>query len=345
MRRHRRTITTALAAAATALLLAGCGGEPAAGNHTSHEGMDMGGSSSPSGGAGHPAAPSCPPVPQLAAPPQRVVTMDGGAAAILTELGQSERIVGTAAPDFFAAFAGAERTELDSIPVLDPGQGNTESVVAAKPDLVVGSSSYSFGGFDGTPSVERLQQAGAASLVACDDAPSPVRDIDDTYTFIQQAATVFGAQSQGTRLVDRIRAQVAAAAPAPGTAPVRVLALSSAPQTGQPLMTQGGSGLANGIITLAGGQNIAADQDSDFASLSAEQVAALDPQAIVVITGFSPQSDAELTAAVRSSPALASTTAVRENRLVTVPQSITLSPSVLNGQAVATIAKGIHGTE
>lgn len=271
--------------------------------------------------------------------------MDGGAAAILTELGQRDRIVGTAAPDFFAAFAGAERTELDSIPVLDPGQGNTESVVAAKPDLVVGSSSYSFGGFDGTPSVERLQQAGAASLVACDDAPSPVQNIDATYTFIQQAATVFGAQAQGTQLVDRIKAQVAAAAPAPGTAPVRVLALSSAPQTGQPLMTQGGSGLANGIITLAGGQNIAADQDSDFASLSTEQVAALDPQAIVVITGFSPQSDAELTAAIRSSPALASTTAVRENRLVTVPQSITLSPSVLNGQAVATIAKGIHGTE
>lgn len=342
MRRHRRGITTALAVA-TALLLAGCGGgEPAAGDQAGHEGMDMGGSAA--GGAGHPAAPACPPVPQLAAPPQRVVTMDGGAAAILTELGQRERIVGTAAPDFFAAFTGAERTALDSIPVLDQGQGNTESVVAAKPDLVVGISSYSFGGFDGTPSVERLQQAGAAALVACDDAPSPVQNIDDTYEFVEQAATVFGVQAQGTQLVDRIKAQVAAAAPAAGTAPVRVLALSSAPQTGQPLMTQGGSGLANGIITLAGGQNIAADQDSDFASLSAEQVAALDPQAIVVVTGFSPQSDAELTEAVRSSPVLASTTAVRENRLVAVPQSITLSPSVLNGQAVATIAKGIHGT-
>ncbi|WP_075554259.1 ABC transporter substrate-binding protein [Pseudonocardia sp. Ae505_Ps2] len=343
MRRHRRTITTAVAAlAATVLLLAGCGsGAPAAG-HAGHEGGDGGGSSA--GGAGHPAAPACPPTPQLAAPPRRVVTMDGGAAAVLNELGQRERIVGTAAPDFFAAFTGTERTELDSIPVLDPGQGTTESVVAAKPDLVVGISSYSFGGFDGTPSVERLRQAGAASLVACEDAPSPVQDIDETYAFIQQVATVFGAQERGTQLVDRIRAQVAAAAPAPGTAPVRVLALSSAPQTAQPLMTQGGSGLANGIITLAGGQNIAADQDSDFASLSAEQVAALDPQAIVVITGFSPQSDAELTAAIRSSPALASTTAVRENRLVTVPQSITLSPSVLNGHAVATIAKGIHGT-
>lgn len=338
MRRQRQAITTALAAFVSAVLLAGCGGgEPTAGDRS---GMDMGGSGA--GGTGHPSAPPCPPVPQLGAPPKRVITMDGGAAAILTELGQRERIVGTAAPDFFAAFTGTERTELDSIPVLDRGQGNAESIIAAKPDLVVGISSYSFGGFDGTPSVQRLQQAGAASLVACDDAPSPVQNIDDTYTFIEQTATVFGAQEQGAQLVNRIKTQVSAATPAPGTAPVRVLALSSAPQTGQPLMTQGGSGLANGIITLAGGKNIAADQNSDFASLSTEQVAALDPQAIVVITGFSPQSDAELSAAIRSSPALASTTAVRENRLVTVPQSITLSPSVLNGQAVATIAKGIR---
>jgi iron complex transport system substrate-binding protein len=171
-----------------------------------------------------------------------------------------------------------------------------------------------------------------------------VQDIEYTYEFVRQAAAVFGAQQQGEQLVDQITAQVEAARPAAGSAPVRVLALSSAPQTGQPLRTQGGAGLANGIITLAGGENIAADQDSDFVSLSAEQVAALDPQAIVVITGFSPQSDAELAHAIRSSPVLASTAAVRENRLVAVPQSITLSPSVLNGQAVETIAKGIRGT-
>ncbi|ANY06955.1 ABC transporter substrate-binding protein [Pseudonocardia sp. HH130630-07] len=327
MRRHGRITVVAVAVLAV-LALTGCAGGGAGGDADD--------------GAGHAAAPACPPAPELAGPPQRVVTMDGGAAAVLERLGVGDRIVGTAAPDFLDAFTGPRRTALDRIPVLDPGQGNAEAVIAAEPDLVVGISAYSFGGFDGTPTVQRLRDAGAASLVACDDAPAPVTGIDDTYAFVERAARVFGVPERGAELVAEIRSAVEAAAPAPGTAPVRVLMLSSAPQPGQPLSTLGGGGLANGIVTLAGGTNIAQDTGADFAALSAEEVAARDPQAIVVITGFAPQGDAELLGAVRSSPVLAATTAVRENRIVAVPQSITLSPSVLNGQAVATVARGIH---
>jgi iron complex transport system substrate-binding protein len=86
------------------------------------------------------------------------------------------------------------------------------------------------------------------------------------------------------------------------------------------------------------------DSTGDFASLNAEEVVARDPQAILVITGFSPQSDPELTVAIRSSPVLAPTTAVRENRMMAVPQSILLSPSVLNGRAVAEIAGALQRT-
>ncbi|OLT16994.1 ABC transporter substrate-binding protein [Pseudonocardia sp. CNS-139] len=272
-----------------------------------------------------------------------MVTMDGGAAAILTRLGVGDRIVGTAAPDFFAAFTGEERAQLDRIPVIDPGQGNAEAVIAARPDMVVGISTYSFGGFDGTPTVDRLAQAGAAALVACEGAgPGPVTDLSATLGFVRETAGVLGVADRGEQLAQQIEAEIQAARPPAGTPPVRVLALSSAPAAGQPLMTQGGQSLANGIIALAGGENVAQDAAGDFASLNAEQVVARDPQAIVVVTGFSPQSDAELTEAIRASPVLAPTTAVRENRLVTVPQSILLSPSVLNGRAVAEIAGGLH---
>jgi iron complex transport system substrate-binding protein len=269
--------------------------------------------------------------------------MDGGAAAVLGRLGLGDRIVGTAAPDFFAAFTDEERDRLDRIPVLDPGQGNAEAVIAAKPDLVVGISSYSFGGFDGTPTVHRLAEAGAAALVACEGAgPGPVTDISGTLEFIRRTAGVFGVADRGEQLAQQIESEVQAARPPAGTTPLRVLALSSAPATGQPLSTQGGHSLANGIIALAGGENVAQDAAGDFTSLNAEEVVARDPQAIVVITGFSPQSDADLTEAIRSSPVLAPTTAVRENRLIAVPQSILLSPSVLNSRAVAEIADGLH---
>lgn len=52
--------------------------------------------------------------------------------------------------------------------------------------------------------------------------------------------------------------------------------------------------------------------------------------------------DEDLLAAVRASPVLAGTAAVRENRFVVVPQSILLSPSVLNGDAVAKIAQALR---
>ena len=292
---------------------------------------------------GHPTAPSCPAPPQISEPPQRVVTMDGGAAAILSRLGLAERIVGTAAPDFFAAFNGEEKERLSTIPVLDKRQGNAEAVIAAKPDLVVGLSTYSFGGFDGTPSVEALAKVGVKSLVPCESAGGgPVKDLSVTASFIKQVATAFGTKDAGTRLVAEIQASVDKAKRSAPAQPVKVLALSGAPAAGQPVITQGGGSLANGVITVAGGRNIAEDMPMGFASLSAEEIVKRDPQAIVVISGFTPGSDEDLLTSIRSSPVLAATTAVRENRLVVVPQSILLSPSVLNGDAVAKIAETLR---
>ncbi|RJQ67015.1 ABC transporter substrate-binding protein [Pseudonocardiaceae bacterium YIM PH 21723] len=267
-----------------------------------------------------------------------MVTMDGGAAAILVRLGLADRIVGTAAPDFFKAFTGDEAATLAKIPVLDPGQGNAEAVIAAQPDLVIGISRYSFGGFDGTPSVDQLAKAGAKALVAC-DAGGVVRDLSRTIGFIQQVAQALEVQQRGTELIAQLTASIDKAKDLP---PVRVLALSTPPGAGQPVRAQGGTGLANGVLTLAGGRNIAEDAGQDFASLSAEEVVKRDPQAIVVISGFARTNDEELLNAVRNSPVLAGTTAVREGRFVVVPQSILLSPSVLNGEAVATIAETIH---
>ncbi|MFF0146018.1 ABC transporter substrate-binding protein [Amycolatopsis sulphurea] len=291
---------------------------------------------------GHPQAPACPEPPQLSSPPRRVVTMDGGAAAILERLGVGDQIVGTAAPDFFKAFTGDEAAKLAKIKVIDPGQGNAEAVIAAKPDLVIGISSYSFGGFDGTPSVDQLAKAGAKSLVACDtNKGTAVKDLAATTTFVQQVAKVFGVEQRGAELVSQITAAVDKVKSTAGT-PVRVLALSTPPAAGQPVMAQGGTGLANGVITLAGGKNIAEDALQDFANLSAEEVVKRDPQAIVVVSGFAPGSDEDLLNSIRSSPVLAGTVAVRENRFAVVPQSILLSPSVLNGDAVAKIAEALH---
>lgn len=289
-----------------------------------------------------PAQEVCLPVPELDAPPERIVTMDGGAAAFLARLGAGDRIVGTAAPDFIADFTGPLRQQLDAIPVLDPRQGNAEVVVGADPDLVVGISALSFGGFDGTPTVERLARAGAAGFAACESVgDGPVGDIEATFVFVEQLAGLVGVPERGAELVAELRAELDAAQAAAPAEPVRVLALSGAPAAGQPVRTQGGDSFTNGVVTLAGGTNIAADQPGGFVGLSAEEAVLRDPEVIVVISGIGRASPEEVRAAVRSSPVLAPTSAVREDRLVVVPQTQVLSPSLLNAQAVGLIARAL----
>ncbi|PRX98054.1 ABC transporter substrate-binding protein [Allonocardiopsis opalescens] len=318
----------AAAGAAVLALLAGCGtgaADPAAAGGTAM--ADAG----------------CPPPPAMAEAPERVVTMDGGAAAILRELGLADRVVGTAAPDFFDAFDGEARAELAEIPVLDERQGNREAVVAAEPDLVMGISVYSFGAFDGTPTVQELNDAGIEALTSCPGSGT-VTGIGETETFIEHTAEVFGVPERGAELVERIRGQIADAAELhAGRRPVRVLVTSAPAEGGQGFYTLGANSLANGIVTLAGGENIAAGIDRDITEINAEAVAAADPEAVLVVSGFSPLDDAELVDSIRSSPMLAGTAAVRDDRFTLLPQSILLSPSVLNGEAVARLAEALHG--
>ncbi len=320
-----RTTTTRLAALLLGALVLAASGTP--------------GPAAPPAPGPAPAGTPCLPVPRLDAPPQRIVTMDGGAAAFLVRLGVGDRIVGTSAPDFIADFTGPERVALDAIPVLDPRQGNAEVVIGAEPDLVVGISALSFGGFDGTPTPERLARAGSAAFAACDNpGDGPVRDVEATFAFVEQLAGLVGVPERGAELVAQLRAELDAARAAAPAAPVRVLALSGAPDAGQPLRTQGGRSLVNGVVTLAGGANVAADQPGEFVSLSAEQAVLRDPQVIVVISGIGRSSPEEVREAIRSSPVLAPTSAVREDRLVVVPQSQVLSPSLLGARAVGAIA-------
>ncbi|SJN10400.1 ABC transporter (iron.B12.siderophore.hemin), periplasmic substrate-binding component [Leucobacter sp. 7(1)] len=268
--------------------------------------------------------------------------MDAGAAAFIAALGFSDRIVGTAAPDFVTDFEGDLRTQLDAVPVLDTGTGSAEAVIAAEPDLVTGISQYEFGGFDGTATVDQLRAAGSAALSACRTEQSgPVEDIDETYRYITALADAFDVPERGAALVARIREEVSTNTAQSVSEDVPVLTLSSVPDGGGGVSTAGGSSFANGIITLAHGTNIASDQLQDFASLSAEAVAAADPKVIVVISGFSAEDDVDLKASIVASPLLSSTTAVHSGNVVIVPQRLMLSPSLLNAQAVKVVADAV----
>lgn len=325
---------------AAALALAGCssGGEQP--TPSAAPGPSMGAAPGGSGMAMGP-APECPATANLPAPPKRVITMDAAAAAFLVQLGVGNRVIGTSGTDFKAEFTGDTRAALDAIPVMDERVANREAVIAAKPDLVTGISVYELGSFDGTATEQQLRDNGIAAVIACDITPSgETTGIDATYAYITELARVFQVPQRGEELIASLRQQIAAVTPA-AQRNVPVLTLTAPPSGGVGINTAGGSSLTNGVITLAGGRNIAAGALTDFATLSAEQVNAADPAVIVAVTGLGDETPEQLVTAIKASPLLANTRAVRDDRVVVVPQTILYAPSPLNPQAVQTIAAAV----
>lgn len=284
--------------------------------------------------------PSCPATAELAEPAERIVTSDAAAAAFLIELGAGDKIVGTAGPDFKNDFDGELRKQLDAIPVIDEGQGAAEAVIKQEPDLATSISAMSFGKFDGTPTPEQLAENDIAVIAACDGvSDKPTSDIESAYAYITSLGDALDAQDEAATLVAELRDGVSKAGA--DQTDKGVLLYSTMPGGPGGLMTNGGTSFANGIVTLAGGKNIAEGQMKRFASLSAEEVAESDPELIVVVTGFSPESDDAQIATVLEDPLVASTTAVKTKNVIAVPQRLLLSPSLKNAEAVEAIAQAL----
>jgi iron complex transport system substrate-binding protein len=242
---------------------------------------------------------------------ERVVTLGGSVTEIVFELGQGKRLV---ADDESSMYPDAAR-ELPrigyyrSVPV--------EGVVAMRPDLILASENA------GPPkALERLQGLGIP-LVSVSDKPS----IESLYARIKEIASELQVPEAGQRLADRVRADVAAAQAAPSTARRAVVLIN---RTG-PLLGAGGNTAANSVLAMAGLENALARQ-TGYKPVSAEGLAMLAPDLIIV-------SEASVAASgglekLKSNPAIASTPAAREGRIVAVNDLLILGIGPRVGQAI-----------
>lgn len=280
---------------------------------------------------------------QVGEPPRRVVTVDGGAAGFLLRLGLVDRVVGTGGTDFFDAYPAADRERLGRLPVLGRIP-NREQVAAARPDLVLGTSAMVLGGFSGTPTPDDVRRAGAVPFTACSSRDGAVTDLTATHRFVEDLGAIFRVRERAAALANELRSRERAVVERYADAPrVRVLALSAAPAPGQPIGTRGGGGIANGLIELAGGTNVAGDVPRDLVQVNGEEVIERDPEAIVVLTGFSARTPEQVEADIGADPILGQTTAVREQRFVRVPFTAAVTPSPLNVDVLRALAEGLHG--
>lgn len=260
------------------------------------------------------------------APPTRVAALIGSFADIWCLAGGKDTLVATA-NDAWTSFdldLGSDVADLGA--VKEP---NLEVLLAARPDLVIGS-------------VSTAADLELEPTLAQADIPVAYFDVDgfDDYLRMLEICTrLTGCPENYTLYGENVAAQVEGAiARQDGSAP-RVLCMRA---TGSSCKVKGSEGTVLGeMLAALGCVNIADSDASLLEELSLEAIIAADPDYIfVALQGSDPtKAMATLESTLLSNPAWGELTAVKEGRFHTMEQALyNLKPNARWGEAYEKLA-------
>lgn len=184
---------------------------------------------------------------------------------------------------------------------------NVEKIVSLEPDLVLA-------GLLNGEVVQKLRDLGLTVLV------SEGESLEDTYASIELVGQATNRQAEAEQVVQEMREGVQRVEDAltdlPESERVNVWL-----EVDPDLFTPGSGTLMDELITLAGGQNIAAQELEGWGQLSEESVVSLNPDVIVGV-----YDEAQFEQAVADRKSWAETNAVRDGRVYAVDENILSRP-------------------
>jgi iron complex transport system substrate-binding protein len=202
----------------------------------------------------------------LNAIPQRIVSLAPSTTEIAFALGIGNRII---AADTFSDYPA----EAKNLPKIKTYPLSFEQVVSLQPDLVLAA------GIQSQDDIKKLSDLKLNVLVV----GSSKATFDGVMADIQLVGKATGTDAQAQSIVDgmkqkidRIKAIVATATSKP-----RVYWELDATDPTKPY-TPGPGSFVDDIITLAGGQNVAANAKSPYAQINAEEIIAANPDVIIL---------------------------------------------------------------
>ncbi len=278
------------------------------------------------------------------APPERIVSMHPSLTDLLVRLGVEDRVVAQA-QDGLGDASDDVADAVDAIPSLSSDVPPTREVLLAEtPDLVLSGTEYEFSADQGFAGYDDLEQAGAAAYVAtagCVERRSE-GTVEDLLTDVEDLGRLLGVEDRADELAAQVRADLDAVAETVGDAdPVRAAQVYV---EGGKLYGIGGA-VEVDVLRLGGGENLFGRDDDRFADFFAaevnpEVVLDLAPEALVFAVNDA-EHEAETLAYLREN--LASTPAVRDDRLVAVPNSAVQPGSVAAVDGARLVAEALHG--
>lgn len=255
--------------------------------------------------------------------PQRIVSHVPSITETLFALGLGDRVVGV-----------SDYCDYPEEAKLKPSVGayynpNIETIVAQAPDLVL---------TDGEGLTEdiipQLENLGITCVVI-----NP-KSIDGILKDIELLGKITGMEKEARVLVSEMSSRFAQVASQAQVAPkVRVFYVFDATDLNNP-WTAGPGSFVDALITMVGGENIAAQAQGAWVQLSIEQLVSSDPEVILI--------DASMGTAVvlkeelMAHPAWQGITAVKQDRIYTIDGDLVnrSGPRIIQG--LEEIAKAIH---
>jgi iron complex transport system substrate-binding protein len=247
--------------------------------------------------------------------PSRIVTIKSTSTEMLLALGLGDRIIGEAFPDGDVPEQWA--TAAADIPLISDFAPSQEAVLALEPDFVYGGweSNFTAEAAGERTVLDGLGIGSYVSPAACKaDGYQPEKlTFDEVFSEIEEAGAIFGAVDVAEQLVAEQQSQLAEI-----TADDRGLsALWYSSGTDTPYVGAG-IGAPQMMLSAVGLENVAADVDDTWTSLSWEAIVDADPDVIVLVDASWNTADSKI-AALEASPVTAGLTAVQNGSYLRIP--------------------------
>lgn len=282
--------------------------------------------------------------------PSRVVVMNGGSVAevsSLLELGLGDRITANA-QNYGASEVDGRVDAIKALPTGGVTLNNLqdiprEAMLGLRPDFVISTYDGGFSSESGFATRDELLKAGAnsyAPATACGATGmvTGTPTIEDSYTMLRDFGKIFDVADRADKVIGDSKAKIAAIAGKMKDKPVTKVMVIFPGMGAEDLSSVGGNGIWNDILTKAGAVNAFADATKEtFATLSKEQAAAAQLDALVVVNYMNPDPQATVTKLFQQFPQWQ---AAKDKRSLVLSDSIYFGPS--NHIAVEKIAKLVH---
>ena len=254
--------------------------------------------------------------------PERIVSHVPSITEILFALGLDERVVGVSD---YCDYPEAAKSKPSVGNYFNP---SIEKIVDLNPDLVLTSG-------DDEQLMVQLDSLGITYLVI-----SPT-DIDGILKDIELLGRVTSVEGRARKLIENMKDRMLSVSTQVRDAPkVKVFYTFAVTDLNNP-WTAGPGSFIDSLITMAGGENIAARTPAPYVQFSIEEIVSSEPEVIImgVRHGYLPETAVE---ELGQHPVWREMTAIKQNRVYTVDGDLVNRPGPRIVQGLEEMAKIIH---